>query len=160
MTAPLPDTVLIVEDDPHVRLGCVQAMQLANLAVEGVGSAEEALTRLALGHVAVVVTRWFGGIKLGAGGLVRAYGGAAAECLRTATRLERVAKHALEVRAGFAHLGAVHALIDQLGADKTAEDFDAEGVTLQLTLRDDLIERLAQSLRDTTRGQATLRLLD
>src|SRR3989344_9234534 len=56
MTAPLPDTVLIVEDDPHVRLGCVQAMQLANLAVEGVGSAEEALTRLALGHVAVVVT--------------------------------------------------------------------------------------------------------
>lgn len=56
MTAPQPDTVLIVEDDPHVRLGCVQAMQLANLAVEGVGSAEEALTRLALGHVAVVIT--------------------------------------------------------------------------------------------------------
>ena len=53
---PPPDTVLIVEDDPHVRLGCVQAMQLANLAVEGVGSAEEALTRLALGHIAVVVT--------------------------------------------------------------------------------------------------------
>ena len=112
-----------------------------------------------LDHVAVVVTRWWG-IKLGAGGLVRAYGGAAAECLRTATRRERVAKHALEVRVGFTHLGAVHALIDQLGADKTAEDFDAEGVTLQLTLRDDLIERLAQSLRDTTRGQATLRLLD
>lgn len=56
MTAPQPDTVLIVEDDPHVRLGCVQAMQLANLAVEGVGSAEEALSRLALGHIGVVVT--------------------------------------------------------------------------------------------------------
>ncbi|MBU0917974.1 sigma-54-dependent transcriptional regulator [Aquabacterium parvum] len=56
MTAPQPDTVLIVEDDPHVRLGCVQAMQLANQAVEGVGSAEEALTRLALGHIGAVVT--------------------------------------------------------------------------------------------------------
>ncbi len=56
MTTAQPDTVLIVEDDPHVRLGCVQAMQLANLAVEGVGSAEEALSRLALGHVAAVVT--------------------------------------------------------------------------------------------------------
>lgn len=56
MSTPSPDTVLIVEDDPHVRLGCVQAMQLANLAVEGVGSAEEALTRLALGHIGAVVT--------------------------------------------------------------------------------------------------------
>src|SRR5687768_5995744 len=37
-------------------------------------------------RVVVVVTRWYGGIKLGAGGLVRAYGGAAAECLRTAPR--------------------------------------------------------------------------
>src|SRR3546814_18000784 len=35
-------------------------------------------------RVVVVVTRWFGGIKLGAGGLVRAYGGTAAECLRRA----------------------------------------------------------------------------
>ena len=56
MSTPPTDTVLIVEDDPHVRLGCVQAMQLANLAVEGVGSAEEALSRLALGHIGAVVT--------------------------------------------------------------------------------------------------------
>ena len=53
---PPPDTVLIVEDDPHVRLGCVQAMQLANLAVVGVGSAEEALPLLAQGHIGAVVT--------------------------------------------------------------------------------------------------------
>ena len=44
-----------------------------------------------LDRVAVVVTRWYGGIKLGAGGLVRAYGGAAAECLRTAARQPLVA---------------------------------------------------------------------
>ena len=53
---PPPDTVLIVEDDPHVRLGCVQAMSLANLAVVGVGSAEEALPLLAQGHIGAVVT--------------------------------------------------------------------------------------------------------
>ncbi len=37
-------------------------------------------------RVVVVVTRWYGGIKLGAGGLARAYGGTAAECLRLAER--------------------------------------------------------------------------
>jgi DNA-binding NtrC family response regulator len=55
-SALLPDTVLIVEDDPHVRLGCVQAMQLANLAVVGVGSAEAALPLLGQGHIGAVVT--------------------------------------------------------------------------------------------------------
>lgn len=61
-TSPTPsaptsnNTVLIVEDDPHVRLGCVQAMQLANLAVIGVGSAEEALPLLAQGQIGAVVT--------------------------------------------------------------------------------------------------------
>ncbi len=37
----------------------------------------------------VVVTRWYGGVKLGRGGLVRAYGGAAAECLAAASLVER-----------------------------------------------------------------------
>ena len=54
---PFPEQlVLIVEDDPHVRLGCVQATQLAGMAVEGVGSAEEALPRINSGMVGVVVT--------------------------------------------------------------------------------------------------------
>ena len=41
-----------------------------------------------LDHVVVLVTRYFGGTKLGAGGLVRAYGGGAAKCLRQAKVLE------------------------------------------------------------------------
>ncbi|WP_395791425.1 IMPACT family protein, partial [Aquimonas sp.] len=47
-----------------------------------------------LDGVVAVVTRWYGGIKLGAGGLVRAYGGCAAECLRTAERLTVEATYA------------------------------------------------------------------
>ncbi|WP_016693409.1 IMPACT family protein [Rhodococcus rhodochrous] len=42
-----------------------------------------------LANVAVVVTRWFGGIKLGAGGLVRAYSGAVATALDEAPLVER-----------------------------------------------------------------------
>ena len=69
-------------------------------------------------QVMVVVTRWYGGIKLGAGGLVRAYGGAAAECLRTAPRQPLVAMATLELQAGFDDIGAVHAALAQHGAEK------------------------------------------
>ncbi len=47
---------LIIEDDPDVRLGCEQAMMLADIPVEGVGSAEEGLQRLMPGFPGVVVT--------------------------------------------------------------------------------------------------------
>jgi uncharacterized YigZ family protein len=113
-----------------------------------------------LDHVVVVVTRWFGGIKLGAGGLVRAYGGSAAECLRIAPRLARIATRRIEIRAGFAHLGTIHALIDSLAASKTDERFDADGVCVRLDVRDDLLDRLVEALRDATRGQGTMRTLD
>jgi len=49
-------SVLLVEDDPNVRLGCEQAMQLAGIAVDAVGSAEEAQKRLAAGYPGIVVT--------------------------------------------------------------------------------------------------------
>jgi DNA-binding NtrC family response regulator len=49
-------TVLIVEDDPHMQLGCVQAMQLAGLRVEAVASAEEAAPRIVANFAGVVVT--------------------------------------------------------------------------------------------------------
>ena len=52
-----PDlTVLIIEDDPDVRLGCEQALMLADLRAEGLGSAEEAFQRLVPGFPGVVVT--------------------------------------------------------------------------------------------------------
>jgi two-component system C4-dicarboxylate transport response regulator DctD len=49
-------TVLIVEDDPHVQLGCVQALQLAGLGVDAVDSAEAALQIITPGFAGVVVT--------------------------------------------------------------------------------------------------------
>lgn len=50
----------------------------------------ECLKRLAVDHVCVVVTRYFGGVKLGAGGLVRAYSGSVADLLNGCKRLSFV----------------------------------------------------------------------
>ena len=107
-------------------------------------------------QVAVVVTRWYGGIKLGAGGLVRAYGGAAAECLRNAARVPLVAQCELVVRAGFEDLGAVHAALAAFGARKLEERFEADGLHLRLSLPADRAEALRLHLRDATRDRATI----
>jgi uncharacterized YigZ family protein len=106
--------------------------------------------------VAVVVTRWYGGIKLGAGGLVRAYGGCAAECLRRADKLERVETCAVRVRFAFADTGAVHAVVASLGAERVDERFDGDGVELTLRLPVDRVAALKAQLRDATRDRSRL----
>jgi len=109
-----------------------------------------------LDQVMVVVTRWFGGIKLGAGGLVRAYGGAAAECLRTAPRRLLVTLRELRVRAGFEDLGAVHAVLAAAGAAKLDEAFDAEGVVMRVSVAEEAVGDLRERLRDSTRDRARI----
>jgi two-component system response regulator AauR len=49
-------SVLIVEDDPHVLLGCQQALALEDIAAEGVGSAELAMERLHAGFPGIVIS--------------------------------------------------------------------------------------------------------
>ena len=107
-------------------------------------------------RVVVVVTRWFGGIKLGAGGLVRAYGGAAAECLRRAERVELVAMRDLVLRAPFEDLGAVHAALAAASAEKLSETFDASGLHLVLRLPEDGVDALKLRLRDATRNRVRI----
>jgi len=77
-----------------------------------------------LDHVMVVVARYFGGIKLGAGGLVRAYGGAAAECLRRASRTEVKPRRQVVVRVPFDAVGHVYPLIERFDAHKVDEVYD------------------------------------
>lgn len=104
-------------------------------------------------RVAVVVTRWYGGIKLGAGGLVRAYGGTAAECLRTAMRQPLIAHATLRLHCGFDDLGLVHAALAQHGAEKLDEGFDPKGALLRVRLPADRCAALKIQLRDATRDR-------
>ena len=113
-----------------------------------------------LDAVMVVVTRWFGGIKLGVGGLVRAYGGTAAECLRQAERRVIIPQVAARLFCGFEHIGSVHTLLSAHAAVKTEERYEADGVVLELLLPQQHFDALASTLGDATRGQARLVLLD
>ncbi len=107
-------------------------------------------------QVVVVVTRWYGGIKLGAGGLVRAYGGSAAECLRTAPRRALVQYTTVQLEYAFEDTGAVHAALAAFEAEKTDEQFVADGARARLRLPESQLAPLKQRLRDATRDRVRL----
>ena len=109
-------------------------------------------------RVMVVVLRWFGGVKLGVGGLVRAYGGVAAECLRTAARVPLVRTIEADLACAFALSGGVHALLPAVAATKLGESFEADGLRLRLRLPASMVGELERRLRDLSRGAAVLTL--
>lgn len=107
-----------------------------------------------LDRVAVVVTRWYGGIKLGVGGLVRAYGGCAAECLRTAERRVVIERVPIRVRCDFAVAATLYVKLREFDAVRQEESASAEGVDLRLELPCERMEAFSDFLRDLSRGRA------
>ena len=110
-----------------------------------------------LDHAMVVVTRYFGGIKLGVGGLVRAYSGSAAKCIDRAGIIKIHPRVECSISAGFAWTGEVYAVLDACGANKLGEQFGDEGVTIRADLPEASLARLRSLLRDRTRGEAIVR---
>ena len=111
-----------------------------------------ALTGRELVDTAAIVTRWFGGTKLGVGGLVRAYGGTAAQALDRGTLDEWVAQTTIE----FTHTHAETGVIERALASTNAAELDVEwGTSIQrrVTVPVAEVAALWQSLADATNGR-------
>ncbi|MET4674675.1 YigZ family protein [Luteibacter sp. ME-Dv--P-043b] len=111
-------------------------------------------------RVAVLVTRWYGGIKLGAGGLARAYGGSAAECLRLAPRTPIVPVGRLGLHCDFAELALVTARIRDMEGTVEDETFVADGADLVVSAPLDRLDALAARIVDLSRGRIAPRRVD
>jgi len=111
-------------------------------------------------QTAVLVTRWFGGIKLGAGGLIRAYGGCAAECLRIAAKQPLIHTTEVEFPLAFAALPVLYARLAEINANKTGETFVGDGALIRLRLPTSRLSDLRDLVRDLSRGHAQVRSLD
>ncbi|GLI66520.1 hypothetical protein VaNZ11_010390 [Volvox africanus] len=107
-----------------------------------------------LDRVAVLVTRYFGGIKLGVGGLARAYGGAAKECLRLASRVFIKARSEVVVDATYDELGIVYSCLDMHGCTRLAEEYGSSGtVEIRALVDADRLESLKAAIADRTGGR-------
>jgi len=120
----------------------------------------QAIDGQGLDKVVVVVTRWFGGIKLGAGGLMRAYGGCAAECLRGAVKRELIQTSEVEFGLAFSALPLLHARLVEFDAQKLSESFVSDGAVLRVRVPTARIDALRSLLADVSRGQCSVRVLD
>ncbi len=140
-------------------LGPSGSVQRSSDDGEPAGTAGAPMLEVLRGHqvsdVAVVVTRWFGGTLLGAGGLVRAYGDAVRAGLQEAGTLTRelVHEHLLEV--GHADAGRVESELRSRGVEVLDVRYGA-GVALLLGVRSDEQQHLHGLVAELTSGTAGL----
>lgn len=114
-----------------------------------------AVQRESLTEVMLVVTRYFGGTQLGKGGLVRAYGEAARLALGVAPRRIIWRQVMVEVRCGYADVGAIEAALARMGSavHEVRRDF-SQAPAFSVTVRASRAPDLVSAITDGTSGRA------
>lgn len=112
-----------------------------------------------LTNTIVLVNRWYGGIKLGTGGLVRAYGGCAGQCLLLAEKIEQIEKKTVYFQCQFNEWAIFQYELNSQQIEYV-EQYTAEGVAVEAMLQIHQIDPLKLKIQDVTRGREQLKVLD
>lgn len=110
-------------------------------------------------NVIVLVNRWYGGVKLGTGGLVRAYGGCAGQCLLNAEKIELILRKDISFHCLFNEWSIFQYELKRQHIDYL-EHYDENGVLVMAKLKVDEIEPFKMMLQDITRGREQLKIQD
>lgn len=112
-----------------------------------------------LSNILVLVNRWYGGVKLGTGGLVRAYGGCAGQCLLLAEKIELIEKKKVSFSCQFNEWAIFQYELNQQHIE-FQQDYTATGVDVIALLQIHQIEPLSLKIQDVTRGREQLKMLE
>jgi uncharacterized YigZ family protein len=110
-------------------------------------------------HTLVLVQRWFGGIKLGTGGLARAYGGSAAKCLQQTPATELIKNTQLRIACAHEHIAVVHDSCSKDLASILEQVWQPQQVLLEVQLPVTNVAQLQQHLQDSSAGQISVQPL-
>lgn len=105
-----------------------------------------AVTSSQLSNVICVVVRYYGGINLGVGGLIRAYGRCARECLASAKIETQIFYRTLQVRTPYEQIGSVLKLCSRLGGKVVNVEYD-QHATAHLQIRQREVDNFQENLR-------------
>lgn len=115
----------------------------------------EVLKREALYNTTVVVTRYFGGIKLGAGGLIRAYARTTSEAVKAAGKVYLVMMHPVRLTVDYTFTSAIEHFFKADNISITHTDY-TDKVTYQLYVLATDIEPFQESIRAITKNTHTI----
>lgn len=111
-----------------------------------------------LHHVLVVVTRYYGGTKLGTGGLARAYGEAAAHVLEEARKRVVTVRVPVHLRFGFPDTSPAMRTVEGFDAEIADTAYSAEGTTLLVWVRASQAEPLAAAFVEALGGRGEVQI--
>lgn len=111
------------------------------------------LLRGGVGDIVAVTTRYFGGIKLGTGGLCRAYRGGVALALDSLTVTAKIEPVRLMVEVGYERVNRLYRLLPEFQAVVTRENF-GENALFELELPADRLDACRKALIQATDGNA------
>ena len=110
-----------------------------------------------VGDIVVVVTRYFGGVKLGTGGLVRAYAGSVRAVLAALPLAEKMTWAVVRIRLPYPLLAPLQQLLPEYEAEIAERDF-AEEIALAVRLPAERAEPFVARVRAMSRGRAVCAL--
>ncbi|WP_039918642.1 YigZ family protein [Cellvibrio mixtus] len=111
------------------------------------------LTEREVGNSLAVVVRYFGGVKLGAGGLVRAYSAAVSDAVSIASLLQVTPSVQINVSVDFSRETKIRHLANQFDGKILQVDY-ATAVTLSISLPSAQLENFTQHVINETAGNA------
>lgn len=106
----------------------------------------------------IVVVRYFGGVLLGTGGLVRAYSEAAKEGLSSSVIITRIHGVKLEIQTEYTGLGKIQYVLGQRGI-RILESEYTDSVRLEVLLEKEIKTQVCDEITEGTNGQAELHVL-
>lgn len=107
-------------------------------------------------NVLVVVTRYFGGVKLGTGGLSRAYRQSAQSALQKAEKVKKLVSSQLSLSYPVSMTGKVNQVVGRFGIRVLDRGFEEEA-TATILVRTSLLEKVKKALVEATNGQIQFR---
>lgn len=118
----------------------------------------ETLLHSGVGEVAAVVTRYFGGTKLGRGGLGRAYSGGVKHALESLPVRTKVPRRAVRIRLEYAALDPLLRFLDEVDAREQEAKYGSE-VQLVASVPEAALDRLERLVAELTSGAGTVERL-